>query len=146
MDTGGVFGAPLQVVSRNVLIFIVFGAVMLSSGAGGLLMKIANRVAGGLAGGAAHAAVASSAMFGTISGAALSNVVSTGVMTIPVIKKAGFRPPFAGAVEAAASTGGQIMPPVMGVVAFFVAGQIGLEYRYIVIAAIVPAIFYYFGT
>ena len=145
-QTGGMFGQPLQVVSGNVLIFIVFGAVLMASGAGSLLMKIANRLTGGLTGGAAHAAVASSALFGTLSGAAISNVVSTGVMTIPVIKKSGFRPAFAGAVEAAASTGGQIMPPVMGVVAFFVAGQIGLEYRYIVIAAIVPAAFYYLGT
>ncbi|MEM7444116.1 MAG: TRAP transporter fused permease subunit [Pseudomonadota bacterium] len=145
-QTGGMFGQPIQVVSGNVLIFIVFGAVLMASGAGNLLMKIANRLTGGFIGGAAHASVASSALFGTLSGAAISNVVSTGVMTIPVIKRAGFRPAFAGAVEAAASTGGQIMPPVMGVVAFFVAGQIGLEYRYIVMAAILPAFFYYFGT
>lgn len=144
-QTGGMFGQPLQVVSGNVLIFIVFGAVIMASGAGNLLMKIANRLTGDLVGGAAHGAVASSALFGTLSGAAISNVVSTGVMTIPVIKKAGFKPHIAGAVEAAASTGGQIMPPVMGVVAFFVAGQIGLEYRYIVIAAILPAIFFYYG-
>lgn len=144
-QTGGMFGQPLQVVSGNVLIFLVFGCVLMASGAGELLLKIANRVAGGLTGGAAHAAVASSALFGTLSGAAVSNVVSTGVMTIPVIKKSGFSPSFAGGVEAAASTGGQIMPPVMGVVAFFVAGQIGLEYRYIVVAAIVPAAFYYLG-
>lgn len=145
-QTGGMFGQPLQVVSGNVLIFIVFGAVLMASGAGALLMKIANRLTGGLTGGAAHAAVASSALFGTLSGAAISNVVSTGVMTIPVIKRSGFKPAFAAAVEAAASTGGQIMPPVMGVVAFFVAGQIGLEYRFIVIAAIVPAAFFYLGT
>lgn len=145
-QTGGMFGQPLQVVSGNVLIFIVFGAVLMASGAGDLLMKIANRMTGGLTGGAAHAAVASSALFGTLSGAAISNVVSTGVMTIPVIKRSGFRPAFAAAVEAAASTGGQVMPPVMGVVAFFVAGQIGLEYRYIVIAAIIPAVFFYLGT
>ena len=145
-QTGGMFGQPLQVVSGNVLIFIVFGAVLMASGAGKLLMKIANRLTGGLTGGAAHAAVASSALFGMLSGAAISNVVSTGTMTIPVIKKSGFKPSFAGAVEASASTGGQIMPPVMGVVAFFVAGQIGLEYRYIVVAAIVPALFYYLGT
>lgn len=145
-QTGGMFGQPIQVVSGNVLIFIVFGAVLMASGAGELLMKIANRLTGGFIGGAAHASVASSALFGTLSGAAISNVVSTGVMTIPVIKKAGFRPAFAGAVEAAASTGGQVMPPVMGVVAFFVAGQIGLEYRYIVVAAIMPAIFFYVGT
>lgn len=145
-QTGGMFGQPIQVVSGNVLVFIVFGAVLMASGAGDLLLKIANRVTGKFAGGAAHAAVASSALFGTLSGAAISNVVSTGVMTIPVIKRAGFRPAFAGAVEAAASTGGQVMPPVMGVVAFFVAGQIGLEYRYIVVAAILPAMFYYMGT
>ncbi|MDA7438915.1 TRAP transporter fused permease subunit [Planktomarina temperata] len=144
-QTGGMFGQPIQVVSGNVLIFIVFGAVLMASGAGSLLMKIANRVTGGLTGGAAHAAVASSALFGTLSGAAISNVVSTGVMTIPVIKRSGFKPTFAAAVEAAASTGGQIMPPVMGVVAFFVAGQIGLEYRYIVVAAIVPAALFYLG-
>jgi TRAP transporter 4TM/12TM fusion protein len=145
-QTGGMFGQPVQVVSGNVLIFIVFGAILMASGAGDLLMKIANRLTGGLTGGAAHSAVASSALFGMLSGAAISNVVSTGVMTIPVIKRAGFRPAFAGAVEAAASTGGQIMPPVMGVVAFFVAGQIGLEYRFIVVAAIIPALMYYFGT
>lgn len=145
-QTGGMFGQPIQVVAGNVLIFIVFGAVLMGSGAGDLLMKIANRLTGGFTGGAAHASVASSALFGTLSGAAISNVVSTGVMTIPVIKRAGFRPAFAGAVEAAASTGGQVMPPVMGVVAFFVAGQIGLEYRYIVVAAILPAIMYYLGT
>lgn len=145
-QTGGMFGQPLQVVSGKVLIFIVFGAVLMASGAGDLLMKIANLTTGRLTGGAAHAAVASSALFGMLSGAAISNVVSTGVMTIPVIKKAGFRPSFAAAVEASASTGGQIMPPVMGVVAFFVAGQIGLEYRYIVVAAIIPAIFFYLGV
>ena len=109
-------------------------------------MKIANRLTGGLTGGAAHAAVASSAMFGTVSGAAISNVVSTGVMTIPVIKRAGFRPAFAGAVEAAASTGGQVVPPVMGVVAFFVASEIGLDYRYIMVAAITPAVMFYLGV
>ena len=114
-QTGGMFGQPLQVVSGNVLIFIVFGAVLMASGAGDLLMKIANRLTGRLTGGAAHAAVASSALFGTLSGAAISNVVSTGVMTIPVIKKSGFKPAFAAAVEASASTGGQVMPPVMGV-------------------------------
>ena len=145
-QTGGMFGQPLQVVSGNVLIFIVFGAVLMASGAGDLLMKIANRLTGRFTGGAAHAAVASSALFGTLSGAAISNVVSTGVMTIPVIKRSGFKPAFSAAVEAAASTGGQVMPPVMGVVAFFVAGQIGLEYRYIVVAAIVPAFFFYLGT
>ena len=146
VDTGGIFGAPLQIVAGKVLIFIVFGSVLMASGAGDLLLKIANRLTGGMIGGAAHAAVASSAMFGTLSGAAVSNVVSTGVLTIPVIKKSGFKPSFAGAVEAAASTGGQIMPPVMGVVAFFVAAEVGLDYRFIMIAAITPAVFYYLGV
>ena len=146
IDTGGIFGAPLQIVAGKVLIFIVFGSVLMASGAGDLLLKIANRLTGGMIGGAAHAAVASSAMFGTLSGAAVSNVVSTGVLTIPVIKKSGFKPSFAGAVEAAASTGGQIMPPVMGVVAFFVAAEVGLDYRFIMIAAITPAAFYYIGV
>ena len=146
IDTGGIYGAPLQIVSRNVLIFIVFGAVLMSCGAGDLLMKLANVATGKFTGGAAHAAVAASAMFGTVSGAAISNVVSTGVMTIPVIKRAGFKPAFSGAVEAAASTGGQVVPPVMGVVAFFVAAEIGLDYRYIMVAAITPALFYYFGV
>ena len=109
-------------------------------------MKLANVATGKFTGGAAHAAVAASAMFGTVSGAAISNVVSTGVMTIPVIKRAGFKPAFSGAVEAAASTGGQVVPPVMGVVAFFVAAEIGLDYRYIMVAAITPALFYYFGV
>ena len=145
-QTGGMFGQPLQVVSGNVLIFIIFGAVLMASGAGDLLMKVANLLTGRFTGGAAHAAVASSALFGMLSGAAISNVVSTGVMTIPVIKRSGFKPAFAAAVEASASTGGQVMPPVMGVVAFFVAGQIGLEYRYIVVASIIPALMYYLGT
>ena len=109
-QTGGIFGQPLQVVSGNVLIFIIFGSVLMASGAGDLLMKIANLLTGRFTGGAAHAAVASSALFGTLSGAAISNVVSTGVMTIPVIKRSGFKPAFAAAVEAAASTGGQVMP------------------------------------
>ena len=86
-QTGGMLTQPIQVVSGNVLIFVIFGAVLTSSGAGSLVMKIANRLTGAFTGGAAHAAVASSALFGTLSGAAISNVVSTGVMTIPVIKK-----------------------------------------------------------
>ncbi len=146
LNQGGIYGRAMVTVSSNVLIFIVFGAVLMASGAGSLLMKVANRLTGGFVGGAAHAAVASSAIFGTISGAAISNVVSTGVMTIPVIKRSGFRASFAGAVEAAASTGGQVVPPVMGVVAFFVAAETGVPYGLILLAAIAPAIFYYMGV
>jgi TRAP-type uncharacterized transport system fused permease subunit len=115
-STDGAFGRPVEVVSRVVLIYILFGAVLQASGAGKVLLKFAYAATGKFAGGPAHASIVGSAMFGTMSGAAVANVVSTGVFTIPIIKRAGFRPVFAGAVEAAASTGGQIMPPVMGVV------------------------------
>ena len=141
--TDGVFGRPVQVVTTVVLIFVVFGAVMSNSGAGAVLLKIAFALTGRIVGGPAHAAIVGSAMFGTMSGAAVANVVSTGVFTIPIIKRAGFRAKFAGAVEAAASTGGQIMPPVMGVVAFIMADVTAIPYIQIVVAALLPALFYY---
>ena len=146
-QTGGMFGQPIQVVSSNVLIFIVFGTVLVNSGAGRLLMKVANRLAGRFHWWrSARLGGCFRALRRPVRLSDLERVASTGVMTIPMIRRAGFRPAFAGAVEAAASTGGQVMPPVMGVVAFFVAGQIGLQYRYIVVAAILPALFYYMGT
>jgi TRAP transporter 4TM/12TM fusion protein len=141
--TDGVFGRPVQVVSTIVLIFIVFGAVLKASGAGEILLKMAFAATGRFAGGPAHASIVGSALFGTMSGAAVANVVSTGVFTIPIIKKAGFKAKFAAAVEASASTGGQIMPPVMGVVAFIMADVTSIPYLQIVVAAILPAIFYY---
>ena len=141
--TDGVFGRPVQVVATTVLIFIVYGAVLQASGAGDVLLKIAFAATGRFAGGPAHAAIVGSAMFGTMSGAAIANVVSTGIFTIPIIKRAGFKAKFAGAVEAAASTGGQIMPPVMGVVAFIMADVTGIAYLKIVVAAMIPAILYY---
>src|SRR5690606_19197551 len=131
------------VVSRIVLIFIVFGAVLQASGAGNTLLRMAFAATGRLPGGPAHAAIVGSAAFGTMSGSAIANVVSTGVFTIPIIKKAGFAPKFAGAVEAAASTGGQIMPPVMGVVAFLMADMTGIPYLHVVVAAAIPAIMFY---
>ncbi len=143
--TDGVFGRPVQVVSTVVLIFIVFGAILQASGAGAVLLKIAFSATGRFAGGPAHASILGSALFGTMSGAAVANVVSTGIFTIPIIKKAGFKPKFAGGVEAAASTGGQIMPPVMGVVAFIMADVTAIPYLLIVVAAILPALFYYFS-
>lgn len=143
--TDGVFGRPVQVVSTVVLIFIVFGAILHTSGAGTVLLKIAFSATGRFAGGPAHASILGSALFGTMSGAAVANVVSTGIFTIPIIKKAGFKAKFAGGVEAAASTGGQIMPPVMGVVAFIMADVTGIPYLLIVVAAILPAVFYYFS-
>jgi TRAP transporter 4TM/12TM fusion protein len=142
-STDGVFGRPVEVVSRTVLVFIVFGAVLQQSGAGEVLLKIALAATGRFAGGPAHAAVAASALFGSLSGTAVANVVSTGVFTIPIIKKIGFKPSFAGAVEAAASTGGQIMPPVMGVVAFLMADITGIPYLKIIVAALIPSIMYY---
>ncbi|MCY4463512.1 MAG: TRAP transporter fused permease subunit [Albidovulum sp.] len=143
--TDGVFGRPVQVVTTVVLVFVVFGAVMQHSGAGAVLLKMAFAATGRVAGGPAHAAIVASAMFGTMSGSAIANVVSTGVFTIPIIKKAGFKPRFAGAVEATASTGGQIMPPVMGVVAFIMADVTAIPYLLIILAALLPALFYYFS-
>ncbi|MCG6858658.1 MAG: TRAP transporter fused permease subunit [Salaquimonas sp.] len=142
-STDGVFGRPVEVVGRIVLIYVVLGAVLQSAGAGEVLLKIAFAATGRLAGGPAHAAVVGSAMFGTMSGAAVANVVSTGVFTIPVIKRVGFSPRFAGGVEAAASTGGQIMPPVMGAVAFLMADITGISYLKIIVAAAIPALMYY---
>jgi TRAP transporter 4TM/12TM fusion protein len=142
-STDGVFGRPVEVVSRTVLVFIVFGAILQQSGAGEVLLRLALAATGRFAGGPAHAAVAASALFGSLSGTAVANVVSTGVFTIPIIKKVGFKPSFAGAVEAAASTGGQIMPPVMGVVAFLMADITGIPYLKIIVAALIPSIMYY---
>lgn len=142
-STDGVFGRPVEVIGRIVLIFVVFGAVLQQSGAGEVLLKIALAATGRFSGGPAHAAVVASALFGSLSGTAVANVVSTGIFTIPIIKKIGFKPSFAGGVEAAASTGGQIMPPVMGVVAFLMADITGIPYLKIILAAMIPAIMYY---
>ena len=109
-STDGVFGRPVAVVGQIVLVFILFGAILEASGAGETLLKFAFAVTGRLRGGPAHAAIVGSASFGTMNGAAVANVVTTGVFTIPMIKRVGFKPKFAGAVEATASTGGQIMP------------------------------------
>ena len=139
----GVFGQPTSVVISMILIFIVFGTVLEGIGAGEVLLKMAFRLTGGLRGGAAHAAIVSSGLFGTISGSVAANVVGTGVFTIPMIRKQGFKGHFAGGIEAAASTGGQIMPPVMGAVAFIMADVTGIPYLQICLAALVPALFYY---
>ncbi len=142
-STDGVFGRPVAVVGQIVLVFILFGAVLEASGAGATLLKFAFAVTGPLRGGPAHAAIVGSASFGTMNGAAVANVVTTGVFTIPMIKRTGFQPKFAGAVEAAASTGGQIMPPVMGAVAFLMADMTGIPYLTIIAAAALPAVMYY---
>ncbi len=139
----GVFGSTLGVVTSTILIFILFGALLDALGVGEVLLKLAFRLTRHLPGGDAHAAVLASGLFGTISGSSVANVVGTGVITIPMIKKSGFSGRFAGAVEAAASSGGQLMPPIMGAVAFIMADVTGISYLNITLAALIPAIFYY---
>ena len=128
----GVFGFIVITVISLIFIFIVFGAVLEATGAGAVLLRIAVSLTGGLRGGPAHAAIAASGFFGTISGSVSANVVGTGVFTIPMIKERGFRSSFAGGVEAAASSGGQFMPPVMGAVAFVMADVTGIPYVVII--------------
>ena len=139
----GIFGRPIAVVTSTILIFILFGALLEALGVGDVLLKLAFRVTRRFAGGDAHAAVLASGLFGTISGSSVANVVGTGVITIPMIKKRGFTAKFAGAVEAAASSGGQLMPPIMGAVAFIMADVTGIPYLEICLAAMIPALFYY---
>ncbi|HJO85873.1 MAG TPA: TRAP transporter large permease subunit, partial [Rhodospirillales bacterium] len=142
---GGVFGRPTDIVSSIVLVFIVFGAILESTGATTILLKMATVATARIRGGTAHSAIVASAMFGTISGSPVANVVGTGVFTIPMIKRQGFTNAFAGAVEAAASSGGQFTPPIMAAVAFIMAELIGVPYIQIAIAAAIPAFFYYFS-
>lgn len=141
----GIFNLPLDVVSRIVLVFLIFGAILEGTGGGAILLKMATAATARLRGGPAHAAILGSAMFGTINGSPVANVASTGVFTIPLIKKQGFKPSFAGGVEAAASSGGQFTPPVMGAVAFILADLAGVPYLTVAVAAIFPALFYYFS-
>ncbi len=141
----GVFGFIVIIVISLIFIFIIFGAVLEATGAGATLLKISISLTGALRGGPAHAAIAASGFFGTISGAVTANVVGTGVFTIPMIKARGFKSSFAGGVEAAASSGGQFMPPVMGAVAFVMADFTGIPYLIIITAALMPALFYYGG-
>ncbi|MEC9434441.1 MAG: TRAP transporter fused permease subunit [Pseudomonadota bacterium] len=138
----GVFGMPVGVVIELLFIYIVFGMVLEATGAGPTLIRIAVRATGRVAGGPAHAAIVASALFGSISGSVTANVAGTGTFTIPMMKQKGFRPEFAGAVEAAASTAGQFIPPVMGAVAFMLAQLTGTPYLWVCAAAIVPALAY----
>ncbi|MBI4593033.1 MAG: TRAP transporter fused permease subunit [Candidatus Rokubacteria bacterium] len=141
--TEGVFGVPLNVAGTYVILFIVFGAFLEKSGAGQFFMNFANAIAGGARGGPGKVSVVSSSLFGTISGSAVANVMVDGWLTIPMMKKTGFKPEAAAAIEAVASTGGQIMPPIMGAAAFVMAEFLGMSYTKIMIAAAIPAIFYY---
>lgn len=139
----GVFGFPTGIVVLLVFIFIVFGALLEGTGAGNVMIRMALAATSRTRGGPAHSAIIASSIFGMSSGSVTANVVGTGAVTIPLIKKRGFKPEFAGAVEAAASTGGQLMPPVMGAAAFLMTQLAGESYQTICIAALVPALLYY---
>lgn len=144
--TEGIFGIPLGVSSTFIFLFILFGAYLESTGLGKFFIDLANSIAGWASGGPAKVAVLSSGLMGTVSGSSVANVVGTGSLTIPMMKKLGYHKNFAGAVEAAASTGGQLMPPVMGAAAFLMAEFVGVPYIDIVKAAVVPALLYFTGV
>ncbi len=141
----GVFGTPLGVSSTFIFLFILFGAFLEKTGVGKLFIDLANAIAGRRVGGPAKVAVISSALQGTVSGSSVANTVSTGSFTIPAMKKLGYKNEFAGAVEAAASTGGQLMPPIMGAAAFLMAESTGFTYAQVVKSAVIPAILYFAG-
>ncbi|NQY60144.1 TRAP transporter permease [Cognatishimia sp.] len=141
--SAGILGSITSVMILVVFVFIVFGQLLEGTGAGMSLIRVAFHLTRRVRGGPAHAAIVSSGLFGTMSGNALANVVGTGVLTIPMMKRAGFPPHFAGAVEATASSAGQIMPPVMGAAAFVLADIVGMSYLNVITAALVPAMLYY---
>ncbi|RTZ93920.1 MAG: hypothetical protein DSY91_01135 [Deltaproteobacteria bacterium] len=145
LTTEGIFTIPLGVSASFIYIFILFGAFLVESGTGAFFIRLANAVAGKYRGGPAKVAIFSSSLFGTISGSAVANVVSTGSFTIPLMRKIGYNPTFAGAVEAVASTGGQFMPPVMGAGAFIMAEMLGIPYVRVCAAAALPAVLYFFS-
>ena len=144
-NTEGIMGTPIGACSTFIFLFILFGALLEKTGIGHFFIDVCNALAGGASGGPAKVAVLSSALLGTVSGSSVSNTVGSGSFTIPMMKKLGYKGEFAGAVEAAASTGGQIMPPIMGAAAFLMAESLGLPYITIVKAAIIPAILYFTG-
>ncbi|MDO5703009.1 MAG: TRAP transporter fused permease subunit, partial [Lachnospiraceae bacterium] len=143
--TTGVIGTPVGVCSTYIVLFIIFGAFLESTGISDFFIACANCVAGSASGGPAKVAVISSALCGMVSGSSVGNTVTTGSVTIPMMKKTGYPGEFAGAVEAAASTGGQIMPPIMGAAAFLMAEMVGVPYSNIVVRAILPAVLYFLG-
>lgn len=143
LTTEGIWGIPLGVSADFVYLFILFGAVLDVAGGGALLLSLASRLAGNTRGGPAKTAALASALMGSLSGSAVANVVTTGTFTIPIMRRAGFRPHFAAAVEAAASTGGQLMPPIMGAGAFILATWTQVPYVEVALAATIPAILYY---
>ncbi len=141
----GVFGSITNIVLSTVFIFIIFGVLLEGTGAGDTLLKFAFLATRRTRGGPAHAAILASSMFGTMSGSTVANIVGTGTFTIPMIKKRGFSPTFAAGIEATASSGGQIMPPIMGAAALVMADLTGVGYLNIIVAALLPALFYYFS-
>jgi TRAP transporter 4TM/12TM fusion protein len=142
----GVFGIPVTVSVQFIYIFILFGAFLETSGAGQWFIELAYSATGTRKGGPAKASILASGFMGTISGSSIANTVTTGAFTIPLMKRSGYRPEFAGAVEASASSGGQILPPVMGAAAFLMIEFIGVPFQDIIIAATVPAIVFFFGV
>lgn len=143
MRTEGIFGIPIYVASTYILLFILFGAILLRSGAGRFFIDLAVSLTGHRIGGPAKASVVASSCLGTVSGSAVANVVTTGPFTIPLMKQLGYRPRFAGAVEACASSGGQITPPIMGAAAFLVAEFLHISYLWVIVAAIIPTALYF---
>ena len=146
LTTEGIFGIPLYVSATYVMLFILFGAFVERSGAGQLFMDFALALAGHTSGGPAKVAVITSSLFGTVSGSAVANVMTTGTFTIPLMMRTGYRPAFAGAVEAVASTGGQLMPPIMGAAAFVMAEFLGVSYLTVAGFALLPAVLYYLAV
>ena len=143
--TTGVIGTPINVCYKFIVLFIIFGAFLERTGIGDYFVQLANAVVGRFSGGPAKVAVVASALEGMCSGSSVANTVGSGSVTIPMMKKTGYKPEFAAAVEAAASTGGQIMPPIMGAAAFLMAEYIGIPYAEVAVKAILPAILYFTG-
>ena len=144
-STGGVLATPVQVCAKYIGFFIIFGAFLERTGIAAFFINMANALVGGFSGGPAKAAVVASALEGMVSGSSVANTVGSGSMTIPMMKRLGYKPEFAGAVEAAASTGGQIMPPIMGAAAFLMAEYMNVTYAEVATRAILPAILYFTG-
>ena len=143
--TTGVMNTPINVCAKYIVVFIIFGAFLERTGISAFFIDLANSLCGSSAGGPAKVAVISSALCGMVSGSSVGNTVTTGSVTIPMMKKCGYKPEFAGAVEAAASTGGQIMPPIMGAAAFLMAEYMGVPYGQVALKAILPAVLYFAG-
>ena len=143
--TTGIMSTPINVCAKYIVVFIIFGAFLERTGISAFFINLANSIAGASSGGPAKVAVISSALCGMVSGSSVGNTVTTGSVTIPMMKKTGYKPEFAGAVEAAASTGGQIMPPIMGAAAFLMAEYMGIPYGQVALKAILPAVLYFAG-